>query len=127
MLQMSRRRRSESVTMYLKFPPRVMLKEQLSPCRVIYDSAEVSVSPAGDANETGDLRAKLAKYHAHVDVAFRGWNDAWLAAMKRRQLSPVDGGLVCPPALSLLDPRIYWAFRDRQSHTPTEHKRTSAR
>ena len=22
--------------------------------------------------------AKLAKYHAHVDVAFRGWNGAWL-------------------------------------------------
>jgi hypothetical protein len=28
--------------------PEVMLKEQLSPCRVIYDDAEVSVSPAGD-------------------------------------------------------------------------------
>ncbi|HSU99122.1 MAG TPA: alpha/beta hydrolase [Roseiarcus sp.] len=28
--------------------------------------------------ERGDLRAKLAKYHTHVDCAFRGWNDAWL-------------------------------------------------
>ena len=27
---------------------------------------------------TGDLRAKLAKYHAHVDSAFCGWNGAWL-------------------------------------------------
>jgi pimeloyl-ACP methyl ester carboxylesterase len=25
-----------------------------------------------------DLRAKLARWHAHVDNAFRGWNDAWL-------------------------------------------------
>jgi len=28
--------------------------------------------------ETGDLRSRLARYHANVDVAFRGWNDAWL-------------------------------------------------
>src|SRR5258708_34132427 len=25
-----------------------------------------------------DLRAKLARWHDHVDNAFRGWNDAWL-------------------------------------------------
>jgi len=37
-----------------------------------------SIAEAAHAYETGDLRAKLAKYHAHVDVAFRGWNDAWL-------------------------------------------------
>jgi pimeloyl-ACP methyl ester carboxylesterase len=28
--------------------------------------------------ETNDLRSRLARYHANVDVAFRGWNDAWL-------------------------------------------------
>ena len=27
---------------------------------------------------TGDLRARLSRYHADTDVAFRGWNDAWL-------------------------------------------------
>ena len=37
-----------------------------------------SIAEARRAYETGDLRARLAKYHAHVDVAFRGWNDAWL-------------------------------------------------
>ena len=37
-----------------------------------------SIAAAQRAYQTGDLRAKLAKYHAHVDVAFRGWNDAWL-------------------------------------------------
>jgi pimeloyl-ACP methyl ester carboxylesterase len=37
-----------------------------------------SIAEARGAYETGDLRAKLAKYHAHVDAAFRGWNDAWL-------------------------------------------------
>jgi pimeloyl-ACP methyl ester carboxylesterase len=28
--------------------------------------------------ETTDLRSRLARYHRNVDVAFRGWNDAWL-------------------------------------------------
>jgi pimeloyl-ACP methyl ester carboxylesterase len=28
--------------------------------------------------ETTDLRARLARHHADVDVAFRGWNEAWL-------------------------------------------------
>jgi pimeloyl-ACP methyl ester carboxylesterase len=28
--------------------------------------------------ETTDLRPRLARYHGDVDVAFRGWNDAWL-------------------------------------------------
>jgi pimeloyl-ACP methyl ester carboxylesterase len=28
--------------------------------------------------EQGDLRPRLARYHRDVDVAFRGWNDAWL-------------------------------------------------
>lgn len=28
--------------------------------------------------ETGDLRARLARYHRNADIAFRGWNDAWL-------------------------------------------------
>jgi pimeloyl-ACP methyl ester carboxylesterase len=27
--------------------------------------------------EEGDLRARLARHHAHVDVAFRGWSEAW--------------------------------------------------
>jgi pimeloyl-ACP methyl ester carboxylesterase len=37
-----------------------------------------SIAEARRAYETGDLRAKLAKYHAHVDSAFWGWNGAWL-------------------------------------------------
>jgi pimeloyl-ACP methyl ester carboxylesterase len=30
------------------------------------------------AYETTDLRAKLARHHADVDTAFRGWSGAWL-------------------------------------------------
>lgn len=33
---------------------------------------------AKTAYETTDLRARLARHHANVDVAFRGWNDTWL-------------------------------------------------
>ena len=37
-----------------------------------------SIAAAKEAYERGDLRQRLARYHEHVDVAFRGWNDAWL-------------------------------------------------
>jgi pimeloyl-ACP methyl ester carboxylesterase len=37
-----------------------------------------SIEQARRAYETGDLKPRLAKYHADVDVAFRGWNGAWL-------------------------------------------------
>lgn len=33
---------------------------------------------ARSAYETTDLRARLARHHADVDAAFRGWNEAWL-------------------------------------------------
>jgi pimeloyl-ACP methyl ester carboxylesterase len=37
-----------------------------------------SIRAAREAYAHGDLRARLARHHAHVDVTFRGWNDAWL-------------------------------------------------
>jgi len=37
-----------------------------------------SIAEAKLAYDSGDLRGRLAKYHADVDNAFRGWNDAWL-------------------------------------------------
>jgi pimeloyl-ACP methyl ester carboxylesterase len=39
---------------------------------------------AREAYETGELRAKLARWHADVDNAFWGWNGAWLAPDFRR-------------------------------------------
>ena len=38
-----------------------------------------AIREAGRAFEEGDLRARLERYHSHVDVAFRGWYDAWTA------------------------------------------------
>ena len=41
-------------------------------------SGLAAIAAAREAYEQGDLRARLARYHAHVDCAFRGWNEAWL-------------------------------------------------
>jgi pimeloyl-ACP methyl ester carboxylesterase len=37
-----------------------------------------SIAAIKASYEQGDLRFRLARYHRDVDVAFRGWNDAWL-------------------------------------------------
>jgi pimeloyl-ACP methyl ester carboxylesterase len=43
------------------------------------DLSVASIRRAKEAYEKGDLRARLARRHgANVDLAFRGWNDAWL-------------------------------------------------
>src|SRR5215218_1293350 len=42
------------------------------------DLGIAEIARAKDAYATTDLRAKLARWHADVDNAFRGWNDAWL-------------------------------------------------
>jgi len=38
-----------------------------------------SIAAAGRAYLETDLRRRLARYHADVDNAFRGWNDVWLS------------------------------------------------
>ncbi len=43
-----------------------------------------SIEEARDAYETGDLRQRLARWHADVDNAFKGWNGAWLDADFRK-------------------------------------------
>jgi pimeloyl-ACP methyl ester carboxylesterase len=37
-----------------------------------------SIEKAREAFEHGDLRARLARWHEHVDEAFWGWNGPWL-------------------------------------------------
>jgi pimeloyl-ACP methyl ester carboxylesterase len=44
----------------------------------VEDANIASIRQIGETYRTGDLRQRLARYHRHVDVAFRGWNDAWL-------------------------------------------------
>jgi len=42
------------------------------------DAGLASIAAIRTQYQTGALRARLARHHAHVDVAFGGWNGAWL-------------------------------------------------
>lgn len=50
-----------------------------------------SIRGIRDNYQTGDLRSRLARYHANPDIAFRGWCDAWL--------DPAFHGLDLTPSL----------------------------
>jgi pimeloyl-ACP methyl ester carboxylesterase len=50
----------------------------MAPHFFVEDVSIKSIEAAKQAYEHGDLRARLLRYHDHVEVAFRGWNDAWL-------------------------------------------------
>jgi pimeloyl-ACP methyl ester carboxylesterase len=56
-----------------------------------------SIAAAGDAYANTDLRHRLARYHRHVDSAFRGWNDIWLAPEFRAwNITPSVSRVECP-------------------------------
>jgi pimeloyl-ACP methyl ester carboxylesterase len=50
----------------------------IAPHVFVEDISVESIAAAREAFVTGDLRARLAKYHDDVDGAFWGWNRAWL-------------------------------------------------
>ncbi len=50
----------------------------MAPHFFVEDISIRSIEAAKVAYEKSDLRQRLAKYHRNVDVAFKGWNDAWL-------------------------------------------------
>jgi pimeloyl-ACP methyl ester carboxylesterase len=51
----------------------------MAPHFFVEDISIKSIAAAKEAYEKGDLRERLKRYHGdNVDVAFRGWNDAWL-------------------------------------------------
>jgi pimeloyl-ACP methyl ester carboxylesterase len=50
----------------------------MAPHFICEDVTAKSIAEARDAYDNGDLRARLAKYHANVDNAFRGWANVWL-------------------------------------------------
>ncbi len=56
----------------------------IAPHVFVEDISVASIAAARDAYTTGDLRARLAKYHDDVDGAFWGWNRAWLDPEFRR-------------------------------------------
>lgn len=56
-----------------------------------------SIEAARGAFATTDLRRKLSRYHADVDGAFRGWNEAWLSPEFRDwNIEEYLPGVTCP-------------------------------
>jgi pimeloyl-ACP methyl ester carboxylesterase len=50
----------------------------IAPHFFVEDVGLAAIAQAREAYELTDLREKLMRWHADVDNAFRGWNDAWL-------------------------------------------------
>jgi pimeloyl-ACP methyl ester carboxylesterase len=50
----------------------------IAPHFVVEDVSIASIAAAKQAYESTDLREKLARWHKDADIAFRGWNEAWL-------------------------------------------------
>jgi pimeloyl-ACP methyl ester carboxylesterase len=50
----------------------------LAPHFFVEEFSLEEIRRAKERYAAGDLREKLARHHADVDDAFRGWNDAWL-------------------------------------------------
>jgi pimeloyl-ACP methyl ester carboxylesterase len=50
----------------------------MAPHFFVEDVGIAAIAQAREAYETTDLRERLKRWHADVDNAFRGWNDAWL-------------------------------------------------
>ena len=51
----------------------------VAPHLFVEDVSITSIEQARAAYASTDLRARLARYHADPDSAFRGWNDVWLS------------------------------------------------
>ena len=58
--------------------PRVLGVVLIAAHFFVEDSNIAAIRAIKASYEQGDLRARLARYHRDVDMAFRGWNDAWL-------------------------------------------------
>jgi pimeloyl-ACP methyl ester carboxylesterase len=56
----------------------------IAPHFVVEDVSISSIAAAKQAYESTDLREKLARWHRDVDIAFHGWNEAWLDPQFRK-------------------------------------------
>ncbi|MGO8914588.1 MAG: alpha/beta fold hydrolase [Stellaceae bacterium] len=78
-----------------RFPVRALILE--APHVFVEEVSVNSIAEARDAYATTDLRQRLARYHADVDSAFRGWNDAWLdPAFRNWSIAEYLAGVTCP-------------------------------
>jgi pimeloyl-ACP methyl ester carboxylesterase len=78
-----------------RWPVRGLVLE--APHVFVEDVSIASIAAAREAYEKGGLRERLARYHADVDSAFRGWNDAWLdPAFRDWNITEYLPGVRCP-------------------------------
>jgi pimeloyl-ACP methyl ester carboxylesterase len=69
----------------------------MAPHVMVEDISVTSIEAARTAYETTDLRQRLARYHADVDSAFRGWNRIWLdPAFRAWNIESYLPGIACP-------------------------------
>jgi pimeloyl-ACP methyl ester carboxylesterase len=50
----------------------------IAPHFIVEDVSVAAIAEIKQAYETSSLRSKLGRWHRDVDIAFYGWNDAWL-------------------------------------------------
>jgi pimeloyl-ACP methyl ester carboxylesterase len=60
-----------------RFPVRACIA--MAPHVIVEELTLQAIEQARQAFEQGDLRNRLARYHADVDCAFWQWNDVWLS------------------------------------------------
>ena len=61
-----------------RFPQALSGAVVLAPHILVEELSLASIAEAREAYLTGDLRQRLARYHAEPDSAFWGWNQIWL-------------------------------------------------
>lgn len=92
----------------------------MAPHVIVEDISVESITQARQAYESGDLRKRLERYHAHVDGAFWQWNDIWLSpAFRTFDIRP-DCRRITAPVLAIQgldDP--YGSLRQIDEIAPT--------
>jgi pimeloyl-ACP methyl ester carboxylesterase len=69
----------------------------MAPHLFVEDISISAITQARTAYEHGDLRARLAKFHADVDGAFWQWNDIWLSpAFRSFNIEAECKRITCP-------------------------------
>ncbi|MBI3150211.1 MAG: alpha/beta hydrolase [Betaproteobacteria bacterium] len=69
----------------------------LAPHLFVEELSIASIAAAREAYAATDLRQRLARYHADVDGAFRGWNEIWLdPAFREWNIEDYLSRVACP-------------------------------
>ncbi len=102
----------------------------MAPHLFVEDISIAAITQAREAFEQGDLRERLAKYHADVDGAFWQWNDIWLSPEFRSFNIEEECSRISCPLLAIQgydDPYGTMEQIDRLMHFERENSQSPAR